>query len=251
MVLLVIEVTILGFGGWLGNVFQGQSSYLVNFGKTKILLDVGEGAYRSLIRCTDFNLEDIDYIIITHAHGDHTLGLPTMLQMAAYKRVKLTIVAPEDAVKGIKELLQAVRAPSLLDNIEFIQIPYSGSFQLKSLKVITCRSLHTVPGVSLVIKYYSSKVSYSGDTAINESFLKAAEGSDLLIHEISVPKEMEKEAERYGHTSALRINEILSIAKPRFLLPVHFHMIPPVLEVSKLQSSTKVLIPMVCGTYQI
>ena len=228
----MISLTILGFGGWLSNPFYGQAGYLIKGGDLKILLDAGEGTYRSLRMCEGLSVKDLSYIMLTHSHGDHILGIPTMLQVAMYEGVKLRILAPEDTVTSIKGLMNNLRVPNFINSAEFVTLPYQGSLMLKNLVIRTFRAIHPPPSISLVLELKGVKIAYSGDTSPNEKFLRAAAGSDVLIHEVSATEDKAEEALKYGHTSSLDLENILSTAHPRLFIPTHYSITPPSLNCS-------------------
>ncbi|KAK4111486.1 metallo-beta-lactamase superfamily protein [Canariomyces notabilis] len=61
---------------------QGTNTYLIGTGKSRILIDTGEGIpawterITSLLRSEGLNLA---YILLTHWHGDHTGGVPDLI----------------------------------------------------------------------------------------------------------------------------------------------------------------------------
>ncbi|KAL4980817.1 Metallo-hydrolase/oxidoreductase [Aspergillus desertorum] len=62
---------------------QGTNTYLVGTGTARILIDTGEGKSIWLNRITTLLKErnlTIAYILLTHWHGDHTGGIPFLLQ---------------------------------------------------------------------------------------------------------------------------------------------------------------------------
>ncbi|KAL4812058.1 Metallo-hydrolase/oxidoreductase [Aspergillus spinulosporus] len=62
---------------------QGTNTYLVGTGTARILIDTGEGKSIWLNRITAFLKEKnltIAYILLTHWHGDHAGGVPSLIQ---------------------------------------------------------------------------------------------------------------------------------------------------------------------------
>ena len=87
------------------------SFYLEFWNGLGILLDAGEGAQRTLGQA-GFSPHDIDYILVTHAHGDHVNGLAGLLQSMAVSRRKkpLRIIAPKSVIDFASETLEATEA---------------------------------------------------------------------------------------------------------------------------------------------
>lgn len=73
-------------------------SYYIEDGDTKILFDTGySDVFIKNALKLGVDLNDIDYIVISHGHNDHTGGLSYYLK--EYKNNKVSIIAHPDAIK--------------------------------------------------------------------------------------------------------------------------------------------------------
>ena len=90
-----LDVVFLGTSGAVPTAHRGPAASLVRHGGDRILIDCGEGTQRQLLR-SGFGLADVDLILLTHFHADHTLGLPGMLKTFALRGrdAPLTVVGP-------------------------------------------------------------------------------------------------------------------------------------------------------------
>ena len=93
-----ITLQVLGSGGPESGDKRASSAYLVWInGKSKILVDFGGGAS---LRFEEVNakVEELDVILLTHLHADHTADLPALLKSSFFTRAagKLHIFGPED-----------------------------------------------------------------------------------------------------------------------------------------------------------
>ena len=72
-----------------------------------ILFDIGSGVVRQL-DISNIDLSNINYLVITHFHGDHFLDLPNLLLSRSFRKVpnKLTIVGPVGLRNKIIELMR-------------------------------------------------------------------------------------------------------------------------------------------------
>ncbi len=245
----MITLTILGFGGWLSNPYYGQSGYLIRTEELNILLDAGEGTYRSLRKCEGLSAKDLNYVVLTHSHGDHVLGIPTMLQMALYEGTKIRILATEDTIASVKNIMNSLKVPNFLSSAEFMELPYEGRVKLNNLVIRVFRAIHPPPSISVILELNNTRIAYSGDTSPNKNFLKAAAGSNILIHEVSAAEDNAQEALKYGHTSTLDLENIILTARPKLFLPTHYSVTPPPIRCDF--RFTKCLTPSVCGKYII
>ncbi|WP_247730975.1 ribonuclease Z [Halovivax limisalsi] len=101
-------VTFLGTSGAVPTVDRNPSSIAVAREGESFLFDAGEGTQRQVMRYgTGF---DIDRIFVTHAHGDHVLGLPGLVQTLDFNdRVRpLSITVPRGARRQIRSLISAL-----------------------------------------------------------------------------------------------------------------------------------------------
>lgn len=102
----MVEITLLGCGGSMPVPNRFLSSLIINYRGRKILIDCGEGTQVSM-KIANCGFKTIDYICITHLHGDHIIGLPGILSTIGNcgRTEMLTIIGP----KGIKEVIDAFR----------------------------------------------------------------------------------------------------------------------------------------------
>lgn len=91
-----VFVQVLGSGGPELNDQRAASSYLIwHKGKAKLLIDIGSGSLLNLEK-TNANINDIDAILLTHLHVDHTADLPTFVKASFFsdRRNDLSIWGP-------------------------------------------------------------------------------------------------------------------------------------------------------------
>lgn len=86
--MIPFRVHFLGTGGTIPTHRRALTAFYVVRGGDKWLFDAGEGTQRQLWAATG-GLPDLDGIFLTHFHGDHTLGLPGIINtMALYGRTR-------------------------------------------------------------------------------------------------------------------------------------------------------------------
>jgi len=81
-----LSVLVLGSGGPDGaDDDRASSGYVIYVeGKPKILMDTGGGSYERLVQA-EVNLKDIDIILLTHLHIDHTSDLSAILKLIYFQ----------------------------------------------------------------------------------------------------------------------------------------------------------------------
>src|ERR1700753_1692495 len=68
-----MRITVLGKSPAWQDVDGACSGYLVQDGETSLLLDCGNGVFGKLRKHLDYT--ELDCVLITHLHADHTLDL--------------------------------------------------------------------------------------------------------------------------------------------------------------------------------
>lgn len=77
-----IKLTFLGTASSIPTKKRNHTAMLVSYKSENILIDCGEGTQRQF-KLADISPSKITRILITHWHGDHTLGLPGLLETLA------------------------------------------------------------------------------------------------------------------------------------------------------------------------
>ena len=110
------EIIFLGTSSMVPTKERNQSALLINYNTHGILVDCGEGTQRQL-KMANIPLTKITKILITHWHGDHTLGLPGLIQSlgASEYSKKLEIYGPKGTKKHIEHMFLAFVADRRID----------------------------------------------------------------------------------------------------------------------------------------
>jgi ribonuclease Z len=104
----MIEVVFLGTSSMVPTKERNHSALLISYKTHGILVDCGEGTQRQM-KLANIPITKVTKILITHWHGDHTLGLPGLIQsMGASEYNKtLEIYGPEGTKKHIAGMFEA------------------------------------------------------------------------------------------------------------------------------------------------
>jgi len=247
---VTLQIYFLGIGGWLSHPEFGQSGILIEEANTRILLDAGEGTYERLSRCCHINPCDIDFIVLTHRHGDHILGVPTLVQHAKHRDCKLRIAASSDVINAVKHLLGSVGIEHYLKYIDFIEVREGAEVRLSSnVSLRAIKAIHPLPSYSYIIRIGGWVVAYSGDTSPNPDFINAARYADVLIHEVSGTDELQNVLNSLGHTSSADIGAIVEGVMPKYFIPVHYPL--ETVYIYAIPSKVRVVLPAPCSSISI
>jgi ribonuclease Z len=99
-----MRVTFLGTSGAVPTTARNPSAIAVEREGHRFLFDCGEGTQRQMMRFeTGF---DVEQVFLTHLHGDHTLGLPGLLQTLDFNERDAPLAVHGPA--GTRHLLESL-----------------------------------------------------------------------------------------------------------------------------------------------
>lgn len=140
----MMDLALLGCGGSMPMTYRRLSAMLINFRGRKVLIDCGEGT-QVAIRSIGWGFKTIDYICISHFHGDHTVGIPGLLGTIGNsgRTEPLTIIGP----KGMQAVIDGLRVicPYLPYEVRIIEAPNESVELYEDMKLETLELEHSAP----------------------------------------------------------------------------------------------------------
>jgi ribonuclease Z len=120
------ELVVLGTASQVPTRHRNHNGYLLRFDDEVILFDPGEGTQRQMLMA-GLPVTPIKRICITHFHGDHSLGLPGILQRISLDRVPHPVSVHYPS--GGQEFYDRLRhATSYWDNADIVPSPVGAGF---------------------------------------------------------------------------------------------------------------------------
>ena len=202
-------LTFLGTASVTPEAGHDTASFLIN---GDILVDTG---WSAAIRMLSYGFSplDLEYLILTHCHHDHYLGLP---QLLFYRRMRqrdrhglrpLKIIGPaedlERVVKLSRDLLQADRFPDVDHVPEVVPLSPGDRFECCTFHLETCNTIHAVQG--LCYRYGDpggTDFGFTGDTAYHPSIARFLKDCPFIVHEAAHGPRRVENARESGHSSA-------------------------------------------------
>jgi ribonuclease Z len=245
-----MHLTLLGTGCPAVHAQRYGPAQIVRHGDTTLLVDCGSGVTQRMAQA-GISGRDIDAVLLTHLHSDHIIDLFQLVISSWHQgrdRPQRVFGPPGtyNYVDGLVSLWQSEmerrieheRRPSALalqtevteikagEEVEF------GALRLRAVEVDHKPVRHAY---GFVFESDEAKLVISGDTRPCDALTEAAQGADLLLHEVFVHREMKpaegvRSAETIEqvasyHTLSSDVGKVAARAGVKWLALTHF--VPP------------------------
>ena len=254
-----IKLTFLGTGAPRPSPKRYGPSILLEAGETKLLVDAGPGMRQRVFQAGGFELlTDIDTVLITHLHFDHTIDLPNLwLTGWLFGRKKnMRVYGPEGTEEFMGNFEKAFDWDLRYRYLTNVHVEGSdlittdiepGVFYNQNGLKITAFDVAHLPldpeteellgleGATFGyrVDYKGRSVVFSGDTRSlpGSKIIEISKGVDVLIHETQIPYPGDsKEAKLANvsmivHSSPEQVAYVFNETQPR--LGIYHHIIPP------------------------
>ena len=239
-----VTLQVLGSGGPESGDKRASSSYLIWIaGKSRILIDFGGGASLRFEE-VGAHIEDLDVILLTHLHVDHTADLPALLKSSFFTNASgnLHIFGPDknDFMPSTRSFIKRLfddddgawqYLGDHLDGSARLQLKAHNIAMRKKEKVIykqgnisiSAVSVHhgPIPAIAYRVNIGGKSITFSGDMNGDYHTLeKLAYKTDLLVMHNAVPKNAKGVAAKL-HMTPLIIGEIAKKAQARSVVISH------------------------------
>lgn len=196
----------------------------------KILIDCGPG---TLLRLAELgvNVEEIDYVFLTHFHPDHSGDLFAFQmnfrlgEFFGNPDMKTPVIFGPEGIEDFTKKISYVCQLPAFDGYEKIKyVPFEPEIKLGALTVRTFRVKHGAFGqdadaYALRFESEDKVFIYSGDSIKVDELVEAAKNADLFICDASYAKGRGGAA----HMDTLDIGEIAEKAKAKKVVLTHFY----------------------------
>ncbi|OPY03420.1 MAG: Ribonuclease Z [Syntrophorhabdus sp. PtaB.Bin047] len=215
-----MKLLVLGTGTAIPRIERGSSAYLVTARGAKVLVDVGPAVVRRLLE-KGHEVDDVDVIVLTHFHVDHTADLSTFFFACNYGRVPrqkpLTVIGG----KGLTRFYRGLRAvypwvvPKSYDLT--IQRLVNGSLTVSGLTITTVPVNHNPESIAVRLDGKRS-ITFSGDTDVSPNLVRLADRTDILVAECAFPERKVK-----GHLNLAALDRIVQRTRPERVILTHLY----------------------------
>ena len=185
-----LDVTILGSSDAFCSGGHPHATYLVETRRATFLVDCGPTVLLAL-KQRDVDTASIDFVVISHLHGDHFGGVPFLVLDGQFRRRTrdLTVIGPPSTRSRLDQVMEAMFPGSSTAPRRFavhVAEHVDGrAVELASLRVTPFEVRHAsgAPAYALRVDGPSGSLAYSGDTEWTDGLLDAARDVDLFLCE--------------------------------------------------------------------
>ncbi len=175
----------LGTGNAFNDRGRQNSIIWVKHEEAQFLFDCGPGILKE-VKNKNLDLKELDFVIMSHFHGDHFAGLPFLALEYKFQTVrtkKLKIIGPE-GLKGrfvqlFKSMFPGGASEEIPEIMVFEEIRPSEEITVNGFTIRAIQAVHTSESLSFEIMRGGKTIIFSGDTEWND-------GLEKLINEVSI-----------------------------------------------------------------
>ena len=181
-----MKLTILGSGKEVG-----RSGFMVTSNNTNILLDYGVLLKREPSFPIHVRPKDINTVVLTHAHLDHSGFIPSLFLtnsdisvLGTNPTFDLTNLLIEDMIKisGFYLPFEYADLNNMMNHSRTLQ--YKEKHPINNMQISLYESGHIIGGSSIIVECEGKRIFYTGD--INTRGSKLLRSADLDLPEIDV-----------------------------------------------------------------
>jgi ribonuclease BN (tRNA processing enzyme) len=167
-----------GCGAW-PEAGRAASGFLVEWDGFKIVLDLGYATFPRLI--THCPADQVDAVVITHAHADHCVDAHALYRARAYAGRKLPKI-PLFCIEGVVERLAAFDPDADLHQVyDVCELPWPQRAQ--PFRIEGFELPHHVLNAGVRLEAPGMTLAYTGDTGPCDALADLGAGADLFIVE--------------------------------------------------------------------
>jgi len=237
-----LKLVFLSCSSWVSHpALGGVSIAVVRDGKRFALLDCGPKAPERIHTC-GLDPCNLDFVLITHMHGDHVLGLPTLIMWRRFRcYTPTTVVGSKPVIDAVRKLLELTGCPTSRD-VELVSLEVGRRYELMGYGITLFESRHSIYSNMARVCLGDTCIAYTSDTSPCEAVVEAARGCKVFIHEASGadPAAMH----RIGHSTSLDAVKAAMHSEVQKLILVHPGLEP--ISVRGSPPNVEIVIPYEC-----
>ena len=240
------QVILLGTGTPYPDPAASGPATAVVVGGRVFLFDAGPGVMRRL-KAANLPINGPEALFITHLHSDHTLGYADLIltSWVMRRRASFPVYGPRGLRRMTNHLLAAYSEDiNIRENGLEREVPGGYRVDVHEIQAGIVYEKEGVRVTAIAVEHGAWKDAFayridtvdrsiviSGDTRPSEALVQAAQGVDILIHEVYPATRLKPEDRPGGeywprycheyHTSDLQLGALAVRVRPRLLILYH------------------------------
>ncbi len=209
-----MKVKILGTGAIYSK--RNCASLIID---KKILFDIGPGTIKQLLK-ENYDLKEINTILISHLHSDHILDFPTLIVNLEVLNInhKVRVIGPVNMKEKLLKLLELMYGNYFDDfinkNFEFIEVRENKYNKLyNNYKINMLKVNHE--GIEAYGFIINDKLGLTGDSSICDGVKEIFSNSKIIVADCSLIK-----GDNY-HMGFNDIEKLLKENKGKIVIATH------------------------------
>lgn len=218
-----MQLTLLGTGTCVPSLIRSSSAYLLRACGRNILIDCGAGTIRRLLEA-GVSYQDIDIILLTHRHPDHTADIAALLFACRYHgapRSRELVVVGARGTRDFLGRLDDAFCGHLRSPHYDVTVREAGKEQWswEGLRLIAAPVRHSTYSLAYRVEHDDRAIAFSGDSGDCPELVALARGADVFICECALPDTMQAP----GHLTPTLAGRIAAEAAVNTLVLSHFY----------------------------
>jgi len=222
-----MRVTVLGASAVRPNPGKACSGYLLEAGGRRCLVDCGSGVLSQLLR--HVSLDQLETVLITHAHPDHCLDLVNLRQALAHgPGPRRSSALPVFVGPGVAEVIEQLGAvfgdhagPYWSPWIAIRTYDPEDHLEVAGIDVTFAPTKHYLPCWAMRFEHGGRVFVFTADTGPSEPVAALAQGAHLIIAEATMVSRNGHEG-AWGHLSAEEAGGLAREAGAEQLVLTHY-----------------------------
>lgn len=215
---MTFSITPLGCSAMYATLDSAASGYLVDLDGFKLWLDAGGGTWQRLLHHIDF--ADVDGVLLTHRHPDHTIDMFQLFHARLYGERNLPSIpmwAPGETIGRVTGF-----SSELGETFDIVTIEGGVVADIGGAKASFVGMKHSVETCGVRLELDGAVFAYTADTGPNSDFQALAHDADVVFCEATFQDSDQPWWE--GHMSATQAGRMIGEVDGSRLVLTH---LPP------------------------
>ena len=153
------------------------TGFLLTSDEAVILLDLGNGSLKNYFKHK--NINDLDAVILSHLHDDHTGDIPSLKYALLYNGIKTDMYAPDEPREEFSRI-------AAINTFNLKTITQDSVIMIKDMRISFCEVAHPVKTFAVKVEAGGKTFVCSGDTYYVKQLEAFCKNADFVLCEAGI-----------------------------------------------------------------